>query len=312
MLQGYKHQVAGHGCEDDMTGPVVDGNGFFFKPLQDGARGMCEVRFYQQVIADASDAKDGPSKRPFKTSLAPLLRFLPQTYGICNLVVVEGREAATYLKMEDLTFNYMHPCIVDLKIGFRTWYKGCTEDKTRKYREKDHMTTRAELGFSISGMQVFDAVNQRMERWPKTRCCGITSRKQVLEIFHRFFSCNHSGVSVATEVLDGEHGILESLLSLTTWFSEQRLIHFSSSSVLIFFEGAINQGKQYSTPSGCTEPDHPEAYDITTEVSPNVRKARLCFIDFAHATSADGDLDTNVHSGLTSLMQVLREVLVSS
>jgi hypothetical protein len=37
------------------------------------------------------------------------------------------------MQMEDLTHKYTQPCVIDLKMGFKTWYKGCPDDKLVSY-----------------------------------------------------------------------------------------------------------------------------------------------------------------------------------
>ena len=37
------------------------------------------------------------------------------------------------VQMEDLTCQYMQPCVIDLKMGFKTSYKGCPHDKMLSY-----------------------------------------------------------------------------------------------------------------------------------------------------------------------------------
>lgn len=36
--------------------------------------------------------------------------------------VTQHEDARTLLELEDLARAYRHPCIIDIKVGFRTWY----------------------------------------------------------------------------------------------------------------------------------------------------------------------------------------------
>lgn len=41
-----------------------------------------------------------------------------------GVVEAEGR---TFLELEDLTRNYRRPSIIDIKVGFRTWYPSASQ-----------------------------------------------------------------------------------------------------------------------------------------------------------------------------------------
>jgi 1D-myo-inositol-tetrakisphosphate 5-kinase/inositol-polyphosphate multikinase len=60
--------------------------------------------------------------------------------------------------MEDLTHGFTHPCIIDAKIGARTWYPEADEKYIQKCLEKDRKTTSGALGFRVAGMQVVSPI----------------------------------------------------------------------------------------------------------------------------------------------------------
>ena len=57
-----------------------------------------------------------------------------------------------YLKLENLVSNFEHPCIMDLKIGKRTYDPFATPDKI--HRELIRYDYQAQLGFRITGFKV--------------------------------------------------------------------------------------------------------------------------------------------------------------
>lgn len=61
----------------------------------------------------------------------------------------------TLLELEDVAKRYRHPSIIDIKLGFRTWYPTADQRYIDKCKAKDASTTQAALGFKICGMQVF-------------------------------------------------------------------------------------------------------------------------------------------------------------
>jgi hypothetical protein len=70
-----------------------------------------------------------------------------------RLNINEGKPATLYyykdfIKLEDLTKNYKHPSILDLKMGFNP-----PSDKLKKKYEN---TTSKTLGFRICGMNVLN------------------------------------------------------------------------------------------------------------------------------------------------------------
>ncbi|KAK3261807.1 inositol polyphosphate multikinase [Cymbomonas tetramitiformis] len=157
-LRRSEHQVAGHGCADEKLGPVVDDNGVFYKPLQNDDRGYREASFYDRVNADAraETESNGSTECGSITSLAFLHRYLPSSYGTCSMVLehISGHaDPVSCLKMEDITHTYTRPCVMDLKMGYRTWYHGAPEKKKAEWRKKDESSTSPIVGFKISGMQ---------------------------------------------------------------------------------------------------------------------------------------------------------------
>lgn len=61
------------------------------------------------------------------TTLIALKEFIPKYYGMKTLNV-NGKDV-TYIELDDLTKHYKEPCIMDIKIGKRTWDPTATYDK---------------------------------------------------------------------------------------------------------------------------------------------------------------------------------------
>ena len=85
----------------------VNKKGFVLKPVQENKRGQREVEFFK-TVASSTD----PAVRVFAD-------FIPQFHGV-NKKTKNGKEK-TFLMMENLTSNFSKPCIMDVKIGTRTW-----------------------------------------------------------------------------------------------------------------------------------------------------------------------------------------------
>lgn len=112
------HQVAGHTFQvgtDEIGLLKSDDDGSVLKP---GGSPMCaarEIRFYEQL----------------QTTTDPNLQFLKEFtsdfHGTQTLNV--GNKAVKFIKLTDLTHGMLEPCVMDLKMGRRTWDPMATEEK---------------------------------------------------------------------------------------------------------------------------------------------------------------------------------------
>ncbi|OAY77246.1 Inositol polyphosphate multikinase beta [Ananas comosus] len=218
-LRAPEHQVAGHQAAEGQLGPLVDGAGLFFKPLQGDGRGDDEVSFYTLV-----------------SSLPSSSSFFPSFHGTRLLPASDGSGPHPHLALEDLVAEFSNPAIVDIKIGSRTWYPQASEDYIRKCFEKDQRTTSASLGFRISGIQIRDGSGA----WKPDR--GEIRRfspRDVRIALRRFVSSDPRSDpdrALAAAVYGGADGVLAKLGELKRWFEEQTLFHFNSVSVLVVYE----------------------------------------------------------------------------
>ncbi|EFN50926.1 hypothetical protein CHLNCDRAFT_141721 [Chlorella variabilis] len=230
--------------------------------------------------ATSSSSNGGSSANfatlPFSVRNAPLLHVIPKYYG-----VTQHEDARTLLELEDLARAYRHPCIIDIKVGFRTWYPQADDKYIQRCKEKDESTTQAALGFKICGMQVFrhgaGGYWRASKRWCKTLPVELVD-KALLSFAH-----NEHGLRPA-DVYGGAAGAIVQLEALEAWFSVQRDFHFYSSSVLLLYEGGARNADQAGV--------------------------RVRMVDFAHTFQAeDGGRDTNFLAGLRALLARLRAVV---
>jgi hypothetical protein len=89
-------------------------------------------------------------------------------------------------------------------------------------------------------------------------------------------------------------------------FSEQRLYHFTSASVLVLYEG--ERGAEAESADAAAGEEAEEAGEADGRRGPAPFRVRVCFVDFAHAIDAEGQTDTNVHQGLLSLIGILDDL----
>merc|ERR1712192_221223 len=139
--QGVLHQVGGHGAHDKAQAMQVSGEGLVLKPIQDGARGLREADFYKN-ISSSSDP-----------SIALFYQFVPQFFGISRKVQDDGSKAE-FLMMENLTQGFKLPCIMDVKIGARTWGPDSSPEKQAS-QDASYSGTKKPFGFSVPGLAVY-------------------------------------------------------------------------------------------------------------------------------------------------------------
>ncbi len=67
------------------------------------------------------------------------------------------------LELEDVAQQYHRPSIIDIKVGYQTWYQGAEEAYIQRCQAKDAATTQAALGFKVCGMQVRSKATHPLE-----------------------------------------------------------------------------------------------------------------------------------------------------
>lgn len=77
--------------------------------------------------------------------------------NICTLLEsfqAEDHEGKQFLLLENLTWKFTYPCILDLKMGTRQYGDAATLAKKQSKMYKVVSTTSAKLGLRVGGMQV--------------------------------------------------------------------------------------------------------------------------------------------------------------
>lgn len=88
----------------------------------------------------------------FSTILFSLREFTSEYRGTKALTV--GTKTINFIKLQDLTFGMLEPCIIDLKIGRRTWDPLATAQK-RETEDGKYKQCKETVGFCIPGFQVY-------------------------------------------------------------------------------------------------------------------------------------------------------------
>ncbi|KAL6899135.1 hypothetical protein ACP4OV_005793 [Aristida adscensionis] len=275
-LRPPEHQVAGHRASANKLGPLVDGSGLFYKPLQAGDRGEHEVTFYEALAAHPGV----PSQI--------LDCFFPRFYGT-RLLPTAARpgEPHPHIALEDILAGMAEPCVMDIKIGAITWPPNSPEPYVAKCLAKDRGTTSVLLGFRISGVRVAgpeDAV-WKPER-PELKALDTAGVRRVLRRYVSSVAGEGLDCARAAAVYGGQTGVLAQLRELKKWFEEQTLFHFYSASILLGYDAsAAGAGRGGS---------------------------RVKLVDFAHVTEGDGVIDHNFLGGLCSLIKFISDIVAET
>ncbi|KAL5061977.1 hypothetical protein RYX36_023714 [Vicia faba] len=264
------HQVAGHQAKTGILGPLIDGSGKFYKPLQDDGRGSHELAFYTSLYSDPRI----PSN---------ILNLFPNFHGTQVVEASDGSGLHPHLVMEDIAGSFTNPAVVDFKIGSRTWHPQSSEDYISKCLKKDRESSSIKLGFRISGLRSVSPSNQCWQ--PQRKFLMDLSAEDVRLMMRKFVSSD--GNADHPDCVFGSRvylHVLEELLVLKKWFEVQTIFHFYSCSVLVVYEKDETDEKKRA-------------------------KAVLKLVDFAHVVDAKGAIDHNFLGGLCSLIKFVKDVL---
>jgi inositol-polyphosphate multikinase len=274
-LRAPEHQVAGHRASADKLGPLVDGTGLFYKPLQAGDRGEHEAAFYEAFSAHPA------VPRRVKDA------FFPGYHGT-RLLPTAGRpdEPHPHLVLDDLLAGLDAPSVIDIKIGACTWPPSSPEPYITKCLAKDRGSTSILLGFRVSGVRVVDAGGAvwRPER-PEIKALDTAGVRRMLRRYVSSVADEGMDCALAATVYGGEGGVLSQLRELKAWFEVQTLFHFYSASILLGYEANV----------------------VASARAGGGVMVKL--VDFAHVADSDGVIDHNFLGGLCSLIKFISDIV---
>ena len=97
---------------------------------------------------------------PFATSHQLHHFWQPLNFFLCShidrtwIIKSSPPPNSEFILLENLTWQFQSPCILDVKLGTRTYHKDHSEAKRKLHIDRDAATTTATLGLRICGMQV--------------------------------------------------------------------------------------------------------------------------------------------------------------
>ena len=255
-------QVGGHGSVDKSQTMQVNKEGLVMKPVQEGARGEREVEFFKSVTNNTDQKK------------AEFINFIPQFHGIHRKTFPDGK-TVEYLMMENLTKNNEKPCIMDVKVGARTYGPDASEKK-KAQQDASYVGTKHTFGFSVPGLSVFSGQDKEDVIVKGKEYGRSLTADNIHQLFELYLDIdNHPEVAEELAKIFAEE--LKKVLKL---FLHQTEYHFFASSLLFVYDAAAAR-----------------------EEAANLRESvRVKMIDFAHVWPAGGEIDQNYMKGLQSLI----------
>uniref|UniRef100_A0A914KJK0 Kinase n=2 Tax=Meloidogyne incognita group TaxID=654580 RepID=A0A914KJK0_MELIC len=280
-LEWYEDQIAGHHPSTVRNGVrqigILKERGkkhIILKLVQPGDRGEREVAFYSRIKLAVSQKQKNDVQNEDKNAslLVELAKFLPRFYGCRSIKLYEKDSPKEFLQLEDITYPFEKPCIMDIKIGKVTYDPDATEEK--RIKEQSKCPFQEILGFRILGYRI----HTETEFYSKDRVWG---RERTLENLQQAFEeyLIQARPVQASNILDR---FIERLKSIQDWFLHQKMLHFYASSLLFVYEG------------------HSQL--------PSIVDVRM--IDFSHVFSMENKpkLDENYIHGLLKIIEIFQKI----
>ncbi|XP_030384266.1 inositol polyphosphate multikinase [Scaptodrosophila lebanonensis] len=316
-------QVAGHTFEATnlaAIGLLQDAKaGCVLKPLGKPECGVRELHFYESVAAAAASAtadndRKGGGGDDRDKWLIELSQYVPRYHKKVELVVNQRKH--TFVKLDDLTHGMLLPCIMDIKIGKRTWDPMSSPHK-RALEEQKYVECKQNLGLCLPGFQVYLPSSETTEspkKHPELKRYGkdygkslnVAGFKQTMALFFNASTSNSKTIDNGVDIV--LHEVLRQLENIHGWFRRQTLLHFYASSLLISYDFAqLQHAGSKSLHNGYFRKE--ERTDISSDMEPS-EWIRVRMIDFAHVYPASPvELDHNYLFGLENLINVIQSIL---
>ncbi|KAF7247281.1 Inositol polyphosphate multikinase [Varanus komodoensis] len=209
------HQVAGHMYGKDKGGILQHPDGTVLKQLQPPPRGPRELEFYNKVYA--ADCED--------SVFLELRKYLPKYYGTWTPPTAPND---LYLKLEDVTHRFKKPCIMDVKIGQKSYDPYASPEKIEQQVSKYPLME--EMGFLVLGMRVYHIHSDSYEMQNQHYGRSLT-KETIKDGVARFF---YNGYNLRKDAVAAS---IQKIREILLWFESQKQLNFYASSLLFVYDG---------------------------------------------------------------------------
>ncbi|XP_061612863.1 inositol polyphosphate multikinase isoform X1 [Phyllopteryx taeniolatus] len=231
------HQVAGHKYGVDKVGILQHPDGTVLKQLQPPPRGPREMRFYSMVYAEDC----------CNPCLLELQTHLPKYYGTLSSPDAPND---VYMKLEDVTRRFVKPCIMDVKLGRRSYDPFASQEKREQQIRKYPLME--EMGFLLLGMRVYKLCSDTVDTFDQHYGRGLL-KDTIKDGLAKFF---HNGVCLRKDAVVASIRRVQNILR---WFESQRQLVFYASSLLFVYEGLPSSSASSAFPLTGTPTNSPAA-----------------------------------------------------
>ncbi|XP_060811741.1 inositol polyphosphate multikinase [Bombus pascuorum] len=218
-ISPLESRVAGHpslDIERQTIGMLRRSDGRVFKPVVKPLLGKREISFYENLQT---------SQDPV---MLQLKNYVPRYYGTTELQIFGRR--VTFLTLKDITDGMAEPCVMDIKIGRRTWDPLATPEK-KATEELKYAESKRTYGFCITGFQVYCVSSGKLRQFGKHYGKTLDANG-VVEALKIFLNISPERPPCRQLIVM----LLSFLWKILLFFRMQRLFRFYSSSLLVAYD----------------------------------------------------------------------------
>ncbi|XP_067285344.1 inositol polyphosphate multikinase isoform X2 [Pseudorasbora parva] len=157
--------------------------------------------------------------------LVELQAHLPKYYGTWSS---PDAPKDLYLKLEDVTRRFHKPCIMDVKIGQRSYDPFASQEKREQQIRKYPLME--DIGFLVLGMRVYKVASDSFDTYDQHYGRGLV-KDTIKEGLSKFF---YNGDILRKDAITASILKVQKILQ---WFEGQSRFHFYASSLLFVYEG---------------------------------------------------------------------------
>ncbi|KAF5296531.1 hypothetical protein FQR65_LT01521 [Abscondita terminalis] len=212
-LELFGNQAAGH-MYNGKTFGMLKQNGTILKPIFKNVCGEVEIKFYEGLENSNDECN------------VQLKQFVPKYYGTKSIVF--NNKEINCITLEDLTKNLKEPCILDIKIGKRTWDPYASYEKMIREDNK-YQETKRDLGICVPGFLVHHISTGKVSRYGKEY--GNTLNRETLKEALKIFLNADVGLS-----RDLVLQFIVELWRILRWARQQKKFKIFSSSLLFLYD----------------------------------------------------------------------------
>jgi len=272
--------------------------GFVLKPVREDHRGIREIAFYEQLLrlsALSKSRNDDDDEYNLEMSTSDMILnmfydFIPMYYGVVQ--ICKNSIADRYILLEDVTYPFQRPHVMDIKMGHQTWEPGESSFKidteTTKY-PMQHV-----YGFRITGMRIFtwDSLSQSwvIQTLDKQYGRSLQTRDELSRAFKVFFTTQHDSPMNHVN-MEAIHTVLTQLYQVRQCFESNSDFGFFASSILIVVEGC--------------------SADCSNDTERMGPLAKVKMIDFGHVQRRM-ERDVGYLHGIATLCDILENIIRKS